>query len=60
MPMQKNSLRSLWGAPLFLNVLLSIGLACALLGDGIIWRVLAWILLVVPIGVAGYYIRRRF
>jgi len=58
--MHKKSLPSRWGAPLFLNVLLGIGLACALLGDGIIWRVLAWILLVAPIGVAGYYIRRRF
>lgn len=60
MPMSKKSQPSRWGAPLFLNVLLGIGLACALLGDRIVWRVLAWILLVVPIGVVGYYIRRRF
>ncbi len=55
----ENRLWSLWGVPLFLNILLGFGLACALLGDGTIWRVLAWVLLAVPIGVAGYYSWRR-
>jgi hypothetical protein len=58
--MQKktNTAWPLWRTPLALNTLLGVGLACALLGEGAAWRALAWLCLLLPAGVIGWYARK--
>ena len=49
----------IWGAPLLLAVLTTIGLVSALLGDGI-WDALAWVGLGIPaiLGIRPVLLRR--
>jgi len=52
-------LRSLWGMPVLLGVLTSIGLVSALLGDGI-WDIVSACSLAVPVCCALWFgLRRR-
>lgn len=46
----KTTFQKTWGTPLLLALLTVIGLLAALLGDGG-WRVFAWALLAIPLGV---------
>ena len=48
----------LWTWPIVLGVLTTIGLASALLGDGV-WDVLSWVTLGVPVVVSAWYGLRR-
>ncbi len=55
MQIKANKTRQVWRAPLALNAVLGAGLACALLGDNAAWRVAAWLCLLLPVGVIGFY-----
>ncbi|WP_020655079.1 hypothetical protein [Massilia niastensis] len=48
----------IWGAPLLLAVLTTIGLISALLGDGI-WDAVSAVTLGIPVLVGGWYGLRR-
>lgn len=54
-----NSLRQLWGMPILLAVLTLIGLCSALTGEGGIHYWASWLLLAIPVGVAGWFSFRR-
>jgi hypothetical protein len=47
-------LRTVFAWPIALCVTTAVGLACALIGDGV-WDAISWILLVTPVAVALWY-----
>lgn len=55
----RHAFRRMWGWPIVLGVLTSIGLISALFSDGGLGDVLAWFALGVPVVVCGWYGWRR-
>ncbi|HEX7817295.1 hypothetical protein [Dyella sp.] len=49
------SFRKVWGIPLVLAVLTMAGLLSALLGEPMVWKVLAWAGLAIPVTVCLYF-----
>ncbi|MBE1161711.1 hypothetical protein [Dyella acidiphila] len=49
----------IWGVPTILAVLTVWGLLSALLGDRLLWKVIAWIALLIPVVVAAWCSLRR-
>jgi hypothetical protein len=52
------SARQIWGMPIALGILSAIGLASALLGDGL-WDFVSWIALAAPVAVIVRSLVRR-
>jgi len=53
-----NSASRIYQTPLLIAVISGVGLASALLGDGV-WDILSWINLGIPVAIAIFYWRRR-
>jgi hypothetical protein len=53
-----NSTREIFRMPLLIGVVSTIGLASALLGDGM-WDVLSWVTLGVPVALGVFFWARR-
>ncbi|MEL0028405.1 MAG: hypothetical protein VW625_07060 [Perlucidibaca sp.] len=54
-----NDFRQLWGMPALLAVFTLIGLCSALTGEGGIHYWASWLLLAIPVAVAGWFSLRR-
>ena len=54
----RRSLREIFGAPLVIGVLSTIGLIAALIGDGV-FDAVSWATLTVPVGLFAFYMWRR-
>jgi hypothetical protein len=54
---RRRTIRQIFGIPLLIGLLSAIGLASALVGDGI-WDGLSWITLAIPILLGGYCLMR--
>lgn len=52
-PPRRQSLRQIFGIPMVLALLSTVGLVSALVGDGV-WDVLSWLTLAVPIAIGAY------
>jgi hypothetical protein len=58
-PGRRELVRRVFGIPLLLAVATLAGLLAALLGQGGLWHVLAWIMLGIPLALLGWCLMRR-
>src|SRR5262245_38612660 len=58
-PGRRALVRRVFGIPLLLAVATLVGLFAALLGQGGLWHVLAWILLGIPLALLAWCLMRR-
>jgi hypothetical protein len=48
----------IWSMPVVLAIVIMVGLLSALLGDPLIWKVVGWVCLIIPVVTASWFALR--